>query len=523
MSLEPPALLDGEEPLAAQLEPTSLRFASALGLRDAGRVLRDFVVYLPTQVIPAVAGFLALPILARHLAPTELGVLTIAQTSGSLGWILTSQWLTSAVMRELPAARKASRLREFRRVLERSAGLALALLMVFAGIVAIFGAVSGALRGNVALIVAVTLGLSIQNMAGTLFSAELRTRPYALFDLFARTGGIVLGIYLVLEGHKIQGYLLGLALASLVVGAVGLVVAWPRVPGDEAEQRGRETQSVRAWIDYGIPVAVSASALWGLLFVDRYLLAAFDTAGTVGVYSLGSVVGDKVVSVPALAFYTAARPLLLKAYERSGRSEVERLMRQYTRVILLFGAPIVAYVALVRRDLISVLANGFYTQQYVAAAAVVPLVALGSLLYAVGLIGAIGLSVARRTRKLVYGSAAGLAANVAANLVLIPPYGAVGAAVSTPVGMAAFVLVTRIWAREHATWHFPFAPLARVALATAGGTAAAYAATWPFRSPYVVLVVAAAVGVGVYALCLWLLGELRASPSGRFRAGSSSS
>mgnify|MGYP003336594428 CR=1 FL=1 len=50
------------------------------GSHDAGRALRDFATYLPTQAIPAIAGFLVLPLLARKLTPTELGVLAIAQT-----------------------------------------------------------------------------------------------------------------------------------------------------------------------------------------------------------------------------------------------------------------------------------------------------------------------------------------------------------------------------------------------------------------------------------------------------------
>lgn len=513
MTSGPPAVLEGEgssEPLAAHSEPGSLRVASALGLPDAGRVLRDFLTYLPTQIVPAVAGFLALPILARRLAPTELGVLAIAQTLASLGWILTSQWLTSAAMRELPGARAAGVLGSVSRTLARGLGVTAVLFSCFVGLVALLGVFSGAIGGNVLLIAAVAGGLVIQNVAGTLYTATLRTGAYAALELVGRTGGIALGIYFVFHGHKLQGYLLGVASVSVIAGLIGLAFAWPR---RSARVEHAAATSVRAWLSYGAPVAVSAAAVWGLMFVDRYLLAALSNTGEVGLYSLGAVIGDKAVAIPILAFYTAARPLLMTAYEVHGREEMERLMRAYTRVILLIGIPILAYVSVTDRQLISVLAAGDYRNFYRDAASVIPFVAAGSLIYLLALIGSTGLTVSRRTRQLVYGSLIGLGANVVANLILIPPYGALGAAISTPIGTAAFLFSTRIWARRHATWHFPYGTLSRAAAAGALGVGAALAVMQPLDSDVARLVLTAAAGGIVYVLALWLFGERRGGES----------
>src|SRR5438105_4123651 len=70
-----------DQALGPELPPRRLpRLASHLGLVETGRVLAHFATYLPSQAIPALAGFLVLPILARRLFPTELGVLAITQT-----------------------------------------------------------------------------------------------------------------------------------------------------------------------------------------------------------------------------------------------------------------------------------------------------------------------------------------------------------------------------------------------------------------------------------------------------------
>src|SRR4051794_36702386 len=102
---------------------TPPRAATAAGLAPLRRLLRDFATYLPTQAIPAIAGFIVLPVLARKLSPTDLGVLAIAQTLISLGWTMLGAWLAGAIVREYPAARETDDLASFRATLIRGLGI----------------------------------------------------------------------------------------------------------------------------------------------------------------------------------------------------------------------------------------------------------------------------------------------------------------------------------------------------------------------------------------------------------------
>lgn len=482
-----------------------LRLAHSLGVRDAGRALRDFGTYLPTQVIPAVAGFLVLPILARRLAPTELGVLTIAQTLTTLGWAATAQWLTSAIARELPASRQHGELASFSHTLRRGVALAGLLLGVFTIVLALAGMLSSAVGDNLWLIAAATGGLVLQNIATTLFASSLRPRAYAVVDVLARTGGIALGVVLVFQGHKVQGYLFGLAAASCVVGALGVVAAWPKT-------RGRAPQlpsHLGSWAHYGVPVSASAITIWALLLADRYLLAGLKETAAVGIYALGSAVGDKAVTIPLFAFYTAARPLLITAYERHGRPAVEELMASYTRVMLLIGLPVLAVAAAVAHPVVRLLTSGVYSHYYVNAATVVPIVALGSLVFSLALVGNTGLIIAKSTRPLIYAALIGLAVNVAANVALIPSFGITGAAVATPIGNAAFLVAAQVFASRHAAWRFPYKTLARTGAAALVGYGAARLAMLSVDGDWARLVVGFAACGLVYVAVVGALGERR--------------
>jgi O-antigen/teichoic acid export membrane protein len=477
------------------------RIATLLGVHDAGRALRDFATYLPTQVIPALAGFMALPVLARRLAPTELGVLAIAQTLITLGSSVSGMWLTSALMREYPAARERGSVPALSATLLRGLGLTAAAFAGFTGLLALASLVSSAIAVDLWYVVAASGGLLVHSVAVTLYAARLRPRAYAAVDLLARTGGIILGVVLVFQGQRVHGYLVGLAVASWAAGGIGLLFAWPR------PMARTPSQSLRPWLAYGLPVTIASVLTWALLLVDRYLLAGLKSASAVGIYTVGNILGDKAVAIPTFAFFVAARPLLIRAYEQRGREGAESLVRAYTRIVLLVGVPAVAASWLVAKDIVFVIAgNGVYYK----AAPVVPIVAAGSLIYALTLFGNAGLVVSRQSRPLIYASAIALALNVGANLLLIPPLGIKGAAIATPVGNAAFLVAAQYWSRRYATWRFPFATLARTAAAAALGLGAARLLLF-LEQPLASITVRVVAFAVVYVVALWALGERKAS------------
>ena len=120
-----------------------------------------------------------------------------------------------------------------------------------------------------------------------------------------------------------------------------------------------------------------------------------------------------------------------------------------------------------------------------------------------------GLVLQKKTRPLFYGAVAAVAVNVSLNFALIPPLGLMGAALATPLSMLVYLGWAYAAARPFATWRFPLASLARSATAAALGAFAATqcepAGGW---RPLAVMIVAA-VGLPVYAVTLFLLGERR--------------
>jgi O-antigen/teichoic acid export membrane protein len=479
------------------------RVVSAFGLLGLGRMLRDFATYLPTQAIPAIAGFIVLPVLARKLSPTDVGVLAIAQTLISLGWTALGAWLAGAIIREYPAARENGDLASFRRTLVRGLALVFGAIAIFAVLLSIAAVVSSAVGKTLPLVLAAVVAMTLQNTAVSLFAANLRPRAYALAEVTGRVGGMALGTILVFHGYGVDGYLASLGIASVIVGLIALPFAWPRGP----ETTGAAQTHVRRWIAYGVPASMASIVLWALIFVDRYLLAALKNAAAVGVYTIGNTLGDKVVMVPMFAFATAATPLLIMEFERRGRRDVERLLRSYTRFVFLVGVPCIAFITAAGPNIVTIIA-GLHYAEYAPAAKVAPIVAVGSLIFALAGMANTGLAVARRTKYLIVSSIIGLSVNVLANLILIPRFGIEGAAVATPIGNLAYLLATYHWSRRYATWRIPYLTLARACIAAAGAYGAAILVSVG-SSRLVNVGLDAGVGLMVYLALLGAFGEHR--------------
>jgi O-antigen/teichoic acid export membrane protein len=476
-----------------------LRLARALGVQESGRALRDFVTYLPTQGLPALAGLLVLPLLAHRLSPTTFGVLTLAQTAITLGWTVSGSWLTLAIVRELPAAREDGRFGSFARTLSRALLVSTGLLGTFCVFLLIVGVFSDAIAANLWLVVLAAAGVIAQNVASSLLAASLRAREYAVFTVISRTSAVTAGAALVLIGYHVTGYLAGYASAAVVLGTVGLCLSWPR-----NQAAGGERQTA-AWIRYGFPASALGMASWMLAFVDRYILALLRSTGDVGRYSVGNLLGDKMISIPALAFMTAAAPLLVTAYERHGAHEVERLMRAYTRVLILVGLPTIAFLTASRTDLLHLVAG----HQYGAGTAIVsPIVATGSLIYVLAPIAYSGLVISRKTRPMVHAAALGVLANIAANFALIPALGVIGAAIATPIGTSVFLAAAYRGGRPFAHWHFPWPTGARAAGSAFTAGALAAVVVHIVDGTATGLIAALIVTAAVYLAVLGALGEL---------------
>jgi O-antigen/teichoic acid export membrane protein len=201
---------------------------------------------------------------------------------------------------------------------------------------------------------------------------------------------------------------------------------------------------LRAMNRFGMPLVPSALALWAINFIDRFFVAVFKGQDEVGVYSLA------VRASSVIVFLMVAFRLAWPAFAYSiGDDSVAKRTYAFVLTYLLFLCCWVSLVlGLLSPWIVQVLAPN--KPAFYRASEAIGILAFAGTAYAGYTVLAIGIGRARRTQFnwIVTGAAALL--NVALNLVLIPPYGMIGAAISTVAAyVAMFIGMTlnaqRVW------------------------------------------------------------------------------
>jgi len=248
----------------------------------------------------------------------------------------------------------------------------------------------------------------------TLFRLEERARAFFLTTIVNVLLAIGLTIVLVVGADEgARGLLIGSYASGAVVVAALIGVHRRRL------SLGFDRRLLRRLLRFGLPTMPAELSLYALNFVDRLILLRSAGAAAAGLYSL-AVKFAQAVNVLVRGFQLAWPPL---AYSIRDDDEARRA---YAAVVTWFVAGcafVVTGLWLLSRWIVRALAAPEFFGSYKA----IGLVATGVTLYALYMVLVVILGRTARTEFNFPATIAALVANVALNLLLIPPLGIVGA------------------------------------------------------------------------------------------------
>jgi O-antigen/teichoic acid export membrane protein len=374
------------------------------------------------------------PFLAHHLAPEDYGALAVLNTAIGLGVGLTQLGLGSAFFRSYNYDYSARR--DKLDVLATVVALLLLISVPMAIVIAIAAPpIATALLGSAELGRLVTLAaivLVLQNCALPGLSwlrADNRAGLYSALALGNLVVALVANIVLVGVLH------LGVAGALLATGVGYAVQALCTIPVILV-RAGLKVRWDVAWglLSFGVPQVASFISMWVLGLSDRYLLSRFEslaqTASYSVAYNMGSVVSTVVLTPFGLAWPTAM-------YAIAKRKDAGVVFKYVFRGYLLLTVFACFTLSFAGTELLYRL----FPPSYRAAAPVIPFASFSLALYAAYNQFMTGVSLKRKTWYATIFVAVAAILNVGINLILIPRYGPLGAAIST---LAAYVVLAAV-------------------------------------------------------------------------------
>ena len=265
----------------------------------------------------------------------------------------------------------------------------------------------------------------------SLFRAEERSTAFVLASLanIAVTVGATVLLVVVWE----QG-----ALGVVVGNFVGTLAVYLALLAVHREQLGLQFSRplLREMNRFGIPLVPAALALIAVNFSDRFILVHLASLDEVGLYEIGVRIASAMVLL--LTAFRMAWPAF--AYSIEDEAEAKRTYAY----VLTYLVTVASWLALALGLLAPWLVRLLTTPEFQEGERVVAPLAFGGMAYAAYIVMAIGVGRAKRTQ--FNWAITGVAAlvNVALNLILIPPYGMMGAAAAT-VAAYAVMFAAMTW------------------------------------------------------------------------------
>ena len=295
-------------------------------------------------------------------------------------------------------------------------------------------------------------------IAYALLRADERARTYMRASLADVSMTVPAMVFLVVFEHQgARGLLLGNYAASTLV----LFGLWwgerRRLLGHL--WRALRSSSLRAMLRFGLPTVPADAGVYGLQVVDRVYLYRSYNEGAAGRYATAISLAT-VVFVVVRGFQYAWPPL---AYSVSDDAEAARLYSLVTTYYVLGTGVVVAGVALLGRWGVRLLGHKYY-----GAESALPWLALGWSLYGLFLVFVVISGRTLHTSRNLPAAVVGLAVNIAAVLLLVPPLGIAGAGIALCLAYATMVAVLYGFTRSLFAVRFEWDRLAKLVVVLAG-------------------------------------------------------
>jgi O-antigen/teichoic acid export membrane protein len=398
------------------------------------RLGTDTLIYGVMTVTGRFLTFMLVPFYTNLLLPEEYGIVAylfslIAFLTIFFSYGMESAYFKYASTREI-GTEEQNFATPFFSLLATSAVLASGLTLFSMDIAALagFGATGGSLVAMAAWILFFDTGALIPFAALRL---RHRAGVFAAVKLVNILTNVSLNVYfLAFLGMGVGGVFLAGLTASAVTFLLLLIIS------RSALKPAFNANLLRALLKFGIPYVPAGVAGIALQVIDRPLLRFLIDDASVGIYQANYRLGI-VIMLLVSTFDYAYRPFFLNiAREPDAKAIYARTATYFYALMAFVCITVTVFVG----DIVRLEIAGRYLihPDYWGGLAIVPVVMLAYIF--TGWISLLmpGIFIEKKTNylPLVTGIAAGV--NIAANLLLIPPYGILGAAAATLIGYVVY-------------------------------------------------------------------------------------
>ncbi|HEY9612925.1 flippase [Allocoleopsis sp.] len=387
------------------------------------KVINNIGWLLTERVLRMAIGFFVLAWMARYLGANNFGLLNYAIAFYSMFSVITQLGLNQIVVRDLVSEPSFK---------DEILGTAF-FLRLASGIAAFLLAIASIflLRPNDplgrTLVVIISASSLVQefNVTDFWFQSQVKSK----YAVWARNIAFIILTFVRISLIQTQASVIAfgwVVLAETIVTAIGLLIAYQGT-GQKIQAWRGNWQRAQRMLKVSWPLIFSNIAIIIYLYVDQVMLGQLADNKAVGIYAV-AVRLSEVWPFTATAIVTSVAPSIIEAKKVSEKLYYERIQRLCNLLALIVYA-----IAIPLTFLSTPLVVLVFGQQYAPAGLILSIHIWSSLFVFLGYVKEVWIATEELTGYSLAASITGAVVNLVLNILLIPKYQGIGAAIATVI------------------------------------------------------------------------------------------
>ncbi|EEH69378.1 MULTISPECIES: oligosaccharide flippase family protein [Acinetobacter] len=375
-------------------------------------------------------GFISIPIMAWIFQPEDIGRLTMLQVSSTFAVLILTLGLDQAYIREYETSENRNSLLKHC-IIPGFIFLALisATLLAFPQKTSEW--IFGIQQGNLALLLVIYIALSFFSR---FLSLILRMQEKGLAFSISQLAPKVTFLFLILGFYFLKDHLTfyDLLLTQLIsILTVFLFFAWnTRNTWTRSINENINKKALQPLMLYGYPLALGGIAYWGLTSIDKIMLKTYSSYEQLGLYSVCISFAGAALVIQSI-FSTIWAPTVFKWINKEDGVKNINLVRSHLAQIIL--------IIFLLCCSFSWILDYLLPKQYTDAKFILMACLCYPLIYTISETTVIGINITKKTHLSLFASLIAFVINIIACYILIPKFGAIGAAISTSISFLFFL------------------------------------------------------------------------------------
>ena len=416
-------------------------------------LVKKFLSFSIGNWVSLLIALISTPFITRILSPEDFGVFSLFTIILNLLLIVSMLGTDQSYGRFFYEVDKELR----KSLLFKCLRISFSMLIVLSMIILIFHKYAGIFLFNSKdfdLVILLILGLlvSIVNRFSLLVvRMEQRGGLYSALQVITKLLDFTILLLIYFSYLNINAYIipiLSMIVSCFLVTVITILVTKENWMFDKVDTRSKKVFKYRDLINYGIPLAVTMIMTWIFQYIDRFFIKELGDYTELGLYAAAFKL-VAILNIIQISFTSFWVPLSNQKFHENNEN---RLFFSGMFSIISFVMITMGFILIIFKDLLKI----FFGEQYIEAVYIFPMLVLIPIMYTISEISVVGINFYKKPKFHILISLFVCLVSIIGNIILVPYFGAKGAAISTGLSYVFFLVFRTIFGMKNFQFYIDY-------------------------------------------------------------------